>query len=274
MRRNSLLFHQSGKQGILTIGSGGFGGKNQMQPEGTNDELKRLQRGLNAAANIDSIRAAMNSYLHSVGSECSSYYHYPPIGAADFGPDILVYTHGFPPDWVEIYREEGYINVDPMPKIAASRTRAFRWSEISKIASLNAAEVDYLKRARDAGFGDGLAVPVFGPNGRNGYFAVGLGNTPFPDENAVAEIHWACQAVHLRFCDMILDALPSAVTLSERERQILGYVVRGHTNSWIAQELKLSANTIDTYVRRCFEKLNVNDRVTAGLRGLALGIVA
>lgn len=246
-----------------------------MQPEGKTEDLKRLQRGLAAATKIDAIRSAMNTYLHSIGSERSSYYHFPPIGAADFGPDILVYTHGFPPEWVETYRASDYIHIDPVPKVAVSRTKAFRWSEITSIASLNAAEIEYLKRAREAGFGDGLAVPVFGPNGRNGYFAIGIENhVPWPDENQVAEIHWACQAAHLRFCDMILQTLPGAVTLSERERQILGYVVRGHTNSWIAHELKLSANTIDTYVRRCFEKLNVNDRVTAGLRGLALGLVA
>jgi len=42
----------------------------------------------------------------------------------------------------------------------------------------------------------------------------------------------------------------------------------------IASRLNISSNTVDTYVRRCFGKLEVNDRVTAGLRGLALGLVA
>jgi LuxR family transcriptional regulator/LuxR family quorum-sensing system transcriptional regulator CciR len=42
----------------------------------------------------------------------------------------------------------------------------------------------------------------------------------------------------------------------------------------IADKLNISANTVDTYVRRCFDKLDVRDRVTAGLRGLALGLVA
>lgn len=246
-----------------------------MEPEGTIDQLKRLRRGLSAARDIDAIRSALNSYFHSIGSDRSSYYHYPPIGAADFGPDILIYSHGFPPSWVEAYRNEGYIHLDPVPKVAVSQTKAFRWSDISKLANLNAAELGYLKKAREAGFGDGLAVPVFGPNGRNGYFAIGFSNdAPWPDESAVAEIHGACQAGHLRFCDIILGSLPDSVSLSDRERQILAYVIRGHTNSWIAQELKLSANTVDTYVRRCFEKLDAKDRITAGLRGLALGLVA
>ena len=79
-----------------------------------------------------------------------------------------------------------------------------------------------------------------------------------------------------RLCiiDLILKALPETVSLSEREAQILGYVVRGLSNQMIAAKLNISANTVDTYVRRCFEKLDVHDRVTAGLRGLALGLVA
>ena len=90
----------------------------------------------------------------------------------------------------------------------------------------------------------------------------------------IAELHAACQLAHLRCCDLILEALPGQVSLSERERQILGFVVRGHSNQMIAAHLSISSNTVDTYVRRCFEKLDVHDRVTEGLRGLALGLVA
>ena len=244
-------------------------------PESNARPLDRLQAQLAEAADISAIRFSMMSFLSANGVRMASYYHYPPIGAADFGPDIPVYTHGFPEAWVNTYRQEGMIHLDPMPKLAANRTAPFRWSEISSLTTLSAAEKKYLERARDAGFGDGLAVPVFGPNGRTGYFAIGFGkNSVLPDAETISNIHWACQAVHLRYCDLILKALPEAVSLSERETQILGFVVRGLSNQMIAERLNISANTVDTYVRRCFDKLDVHDRVTAGLRGLALGLVA
>jgi LuxR family transcriptional regulator/LuxR family quorum-sensing system transcriptional regulator CciR len=41
----------------------------------------------------------------------------------------------------------------------------------------------------------------------------------------------------------------------------------------MAEILDLSPNTVDTYVRRIFRKLHVGDRVTAALRGLALGLI-
>jgi DNA-binding CsgD family transcriptional regulator len=246
-----------------------------MENEDRNAPIERLRSAAKSATQFASLRAATESYCASVGIEMISYHHYPPPGADDFRRDFNIYTYGFPPSWVETYRSERLFDVDPIPRLASNRTLPFWWFEIDKLSDLNAAEAGYLKRLQAAGFGDGLAVPVFGPRGRNGYFGVGFGkDRSQPDDRGVNEIHQACQLVHLRFCDLVLERLPNAVTLSERERQILGLMLRGHTNQSMAAELGVSANTIETYVRRCFEKLDVHDRVTAGLRGLALGLVS
>lgn len=244
-------------------------------PEHELSDLERLRRALSAARELPLIQFAMQSYAAVAHIRMLSYYHYPPVGAVDFGPDIQVYTFGWPAEWVETYRNADYIHIDPLPRIAAQRTLPFWWSEVAGAVQLDAEEQAYLEKAKAAGFGPGLAIPVFGPNGRNGYFACGFGmDGILPDDVLIAEIHAACQLAHLRYCDLILAALPEHVSLSERERQILGFVVRGHSNQMIAAKLSISANTVDTYVRRCFDKLDVHDRVTAGLRGIALGLVA
>lgn len=245
------------------------------QPELEISALERLRRALGAARELPAIQFAMESFSGAAGIQMLSYYHFPPVGAVDFGPDINIYQFGWPAAWVETYRREDFLHLDPMPRVAAQRTLPFWWSEIKTLIELDADERRYLDLARKAGFGDGLSVPVFGPHGRNGYNAVGFGmDAPRPDEARISEIHAACQMAHLRYCDLILESLPEAVSLSERERQILGFVVRGRSNQQIAALLNISANTVDTYVRRCFEKLDVHDRMTAGLRGLALGLVA
>lgn len=245
------------------------------QPEPEISPLERLRRALSAARELTAIQFAMESFAGATSIRMLSYYHFPPVGAVDFGPDINIYQFGWPADWVDTYLREDFLHLDPMPRVAAQRTLPFWWSEISTLVELDAREQRYLSLAREAGFGDGLGVPVFGPNGRNGYNAVGFGkDAPRPDAARISEIHAACQMAHLRYCDLIMQSLPEAVSLSDRERQILGYVVRGLSNQQIAANLKISANTVDTYVRRCFDKLDVHDRMTAGLRGLALGLVA
>lgn len=244
-------------------------------PEHNPSALERLRRAVNAAQELPQIQFAMESYCAHARIPMFSYYHYPPVGAVDFGPDIQVYNFGWPAEWAETYRNADYLHIDPLPRVAAGRTSPFWWSEVEKLTQLDAEERAYLKAVRARNFGPGLAIPVFGPNGRHGYYAAGIGHKrETPNEHEIAELHAACQLAHLRFCDLILQALPDRVTLSDRERQILGFVVRGHSNQVIAAKLSISTNTVDTYVRRCFDKLDVHDRVTAGLRGLALGLVA
>lgn len=136
-----------------------------------------------------------------------------------------------PADWAEAYRNADYLHIDPLPRVAAQRTLPFWWSEVEKMTHLDADERAYLKTVRAQNFCPGLAIPVFGPNGRHGYSAAGIGHERAKmDEHEIAELHAACQLAHLRFCDLIIDSLPDHVNLSDRERQILSFVVRGHSN--------------------------------------------
>lgn len=48
--------------------------------------------------------------------------------------------------------------------------------------------------------------------------------------------------------------------LSPREQAIANLVARGFSNKSIAKELQISPWTVATYLRRIFEKLNVNSR--------------
>jgi DNA-binding NarL/FixJ family response regulator len=50
------------------------------------------------------------------------------------------------------------------------------------------------------------------------------------------------------------------VVLSSRELQVVRLVARGLSNQQIADELRLSLETVRTYLRRMFAKLGVNDR--------------
>ena len=51
--------------------------------------------------------------------------------------------------------------------------------------------------------------------------------------------------------------------LSPREREVLDYLARGYLYKEIAAELSLSYDTVHTYVRRIYEKLQVHSRTEA-----------
>jgi DNA-binding NarL/FixJ family response regulator len=53
------------------------------------------------------------------------------------------------------------------------------------------------------------------------------------------------------------------VDLSPREREVIGMLVRGYLYKEIAEALNISIRTVDTYIRRIYEKLQVRSRAQA-----------
>ncbi|HUC84109.1 MAG TPA: response regulator transcription factor [Candidatus Acidoferrales bacterium] len=54
-----------------------------------------------------------------------------------------------------------------------------------------------------------------------------------------------------------------AAELSPREREVLELLARGYLYKEIAEQLKISVQTVNTYIRRVYEKLHVRSRAQA-----------
>jgi DNA-binding NarL/FixJ family response regulator len=66
------------------------------------------------------------------------------------------------------------------------------------------------------------------------------------------------------------EVLPCSLT--RREVEILGLLMRGLTNQQIARNLLISTSTVKKHVRRIISKLGVSDRTQAVVRAIELGI--
>lgn len=69
-----------------------------------------------------------------------------------------------------------------------------------------------------------------------------------------------------------MEPLP-AEGLTSRQRQVLSLLAQGFSNPEIARVLGLSPHTVKTHVTHIFEKLGVEDRVTAAATAARLGMV-
>lgn len=78
-----------------------------------------------------------------------------------------------------------------------------------------------------------------------------------------------------RVLDMFSKLAPkhSDYGLSDREKEILQLMVTGLIKKEIAERLTLSVHTVDTYLRRIYEKLEVNTRTGAVAKALKEGLV-
>jgi len=61
--------------------------------------------------------------------------------------------------------------------------------------------------------------------------------------------------------------------LSSRELQVLKAIARGFTSHEVAQQLQLSAKTVETYRSRIYEKLGLKTRADLVHYALALGLL-
>jgi DNA-binding NarL/FixJ family response regulator len=61
--------------------------------------------------------------------------------------------------------------------------------------------------------------------------------------------------------------------LSDREISVLQYLAAGHRNKEIAYKLELSESTVNSHVKKIFEKLGVTDRTHAVTTALRRGII-
>ena len=67
-------------------------------------------------------------------------------------------------------------------------------------------------------------------------------------------------------------AEPAFPDLTEREREVLGLIAQGLTNSAIAERLVLSPKTVRNYITEIFSKLQVADRAQAIIRARNAGL--
>jgi DNA-binding CsgD family transcriptional regulator len=181
----------------------------------------------------------------------------------------------FPDDWVRHYDAQNYFEIDPIIQVSSQVTQPFRWFEVGQLTRLGPRQVAFLDDVRAHGITDGLGVPVYSALGVTGYFGVGtMKGLLRVNEAEILQIALACQTIHNRAIE--LDSFDDAAVgepLTLRETEVLTLVARGQTNIEIAGKLGISDRTVDSLLRRVFEKLDVTDRVSASVKAIGQGLI-
>lgn len=191
------------------------------------------------------------------------------------GEAVALLEHGFPPDVVHAYAEMGYGQHDPTLRVVMATGRPDTPYRVRERFHLSPDERHYRTTMEGLDTGDALSLPLFGPHGRDAYGILGYPSDPdFYRKARRTELHMAAQAAHLKTFSLLTRRLrPDTQGLSPREVEILRWVAKGKSNSVIADILEISAGTVDTYLRRIFEKLKVTDRTSAAVKGVSLGLI-
>ena len=235
------------------------------------DPVDDILRRIANAPSLPLLWRQMTRYFGRHGFSAVSYYW---VHAGSNLPATMPLQHGFSREEMQLYLSYDFQRLDIVPRAALAAGKPIRWSDVWAETDLSDEEREFLQALRGIDFTDGFSIPCYGPNGRRA--VVGLGKmAPDADisESHLSLLHFAAQAAHLRICALFADERMLGRQLSKRETEILEWVARGKSNGVIAEILSISRGTVDTYIRRIYEKLEVSDRTSAAVKGLGLGLI-
>ena len=58
----------------------------------------------------------------------------------------------------------------------------------------------------------------------------------------------------------VKNRIMSTYSISEKEYQIIEYLIDGNSNQQIAEEMYISINTVRTHIKNIYRKLNINSQ--------------
>lgn len=201
-------------------------------------------------------------------------YHLTPPFQSQLCPRTVVLHWGYPKEWVNLYSQYEFRKNDPIPDFVMRSGESSSWQIAVEQQKLSGKQMEFVQAMRDHDLKDAMAIPLFGANGRESFSSMSLGRTIVPEDNPIFRQMIAIgQVAHRRIGNLLKRDHSHKAKLSPRETEVLQWMVRGKSNADIATIMGISPTTVDTFVRRIFDKLNVNDRLAASFAGIARGLV-
>ena len=237
-----------------------------LSPEQISTVLDRIERATTLQDLICTVIKATNI-------EMLSYHHFSGPGHNDDKNMPRHFSHNLPAELEEFLNTHEVRQDYPSVNATFSSGKPLWISDLLEYESVKGFPYENnIKSLMDLTT-DGLIVALFGPSGRKGYAFISF-KKPKSHFNPVFEwqIHAMLQMLHVRYCLMLIE-LQKKVVLTKRESEVLGLIALGKTNPEIGIILDISKNTVASYLKRIFLKLETSDRVTAVLRARALNLL-
>jgi DNA-binding CsgD family transcriptional regulator len=196
-----------------------------------------------------------------------SGYDFPFGGAASAGlRDPIIST--FPEDVQVAYRAD-MAESDPIMMAAMTLGAPIHYSKIEHTLPFSATTTQVIKLIKKFSLVDGVMTPVFAKPGFYAYFSAVFDRVR--DDLSIADLRLikiVFEEFYVRYREL---TRAERGVLSKREREVLVAMVEEKSNAEIAATLGISEHTVDTYIRRCFTKLEVSSSAQAVLQFLGGG---
>ena len=213
------------------------------------------------AATSAALNAVMASLASRHGVRSAAYLGAGMSGASNREPYLAV---TYSPNWVEHYKDRGYVKIDPVIQTGMRRLLPLDWDEFGK---LEGALKTFFGEAAEFGLGRrGLTIPGHGRRGDRALFSVtsDLSEREWEQEKIEYMRDFQLLAVHLHDKVLELEGEPVLrAKLTPRELECLQWISDGKTAWECSVILGLSEHTVRCYLESCRYKLNASSNTHA-----------
>lgn len=198
--------------------------------------------------------------------------------------------------WENEYITNDFVHVDPALFRVRRTNTPFTWGSLSLprvLGKRKPGAVKVMEAARDHGLMEGLVVPFHFRDPRGGLHST---STVFfwrdkasafkfllrnhRNELHLIMIYWIQRAIDVvgrdqRGAAVFFRTPPSEGTihLTDREREVMAWAGRGKTTNDTADILKISSQTVETYIKNALNKLDASNKTQGVARCVAMGII-
>lgn len=182
----------------------------------------------------------------------------------------------YPDAWIIEYQRRGFLGIDPVRRALAYTNRPVRWRAAP--GANDPEVVAFFEAATSLGLADGITIPVHGAAGYRAYVSFAGPETIIlspEDEDALylVAVYLHEMARRLTGLNSFTSAHEPAVELTNREREILSWIIEGLGDEAIAERLGIAHRTVRFHVENAARKLGVQGRHGAATKALEHGML-
>ncbi|MEB3796280.1 MULTISPECIES: LuxR family transcriptional regulator AbaR [Acinetobacter] len=207
-----------------------------------------------------------------LGFDYCAYGMQSPLSIAE--PKTIM-LNNYPQAWQQRYVEQQYVKVDPTVQHCMVSLKPLVWSSQYTHTQV---EKDFWEEARSYGLNVGWAQSSRDFIGTRGMLTLARSSDQLSEKEQKAQytnMYWLTQTVHSSIAKIVNDVEFSQFNLylTNREKEVLRWTAEGKTSAEIAQILGVSERTINFHLSNSMQKLNVNNKISAAIRAVMLGLL-
>jgi DNA-binding CsgD family transcriptional regulator len=178
----------------------------------------------------------------------------------------------FPGDWLRLYRERGYLRVDPAARILFTSDAPLVWSQLRRYHR-RPGDREFYGEAVGYGLEDGFSYGARFTRSQSASFftCTGRGLTQHPRHLTI--IRYLMPHLHMALSKAHLGLLKQQPCLTPREVDVLNWLKFGKSGGDIACQLGCSERVIKFHLSNAMRKLNASNRAQAVAVALSTGLI-